>query len=354
VWKHSLVRLDRLHFFDLAVFAPVAALALEALPGPASLARTIGRVTSLICCLLSLYVIESAFLPGWVPAGAQVFSQFTSHSRWFISPRNCRQLMEPELETRQKEAQLPTVRQSSASGTLDVFGFHQAHALINGLNYRPRPIFQSYVAYNSRLARLNEDFYRSKEAPEYVLFELAGIEHRFPALDDSFALRTLLANYALVTPEKGFLLLKRRNSTVPKLKLLREGSVKSGERLDLGQYPEQNLWLEMEVKPTWWGRALKLIYRPLPVRLSVWTNSSGGSKPIARRQAAASALAGGFLCSPFFLQTDAVKNFYSDQEVLRPGAISVDANPGGEHLRDEEIHFKLYEVEHLDREAKRP
>ena len=108
------------------------------------------------------------------------------------------------------------------------------------------------------------------------------------------------------------------------------------------------------MKPTWRGRALKLIYRPLPVRLSVWASSSAGSKPIARRQAAASALAGGFLCSPFFLQADAVSDFYSDQPVLRPGAVSVEANPGGEHLRDEEIHFRLYEVEHLVREAKRP
>jgi hypothetical protein len=60
------------------------------------------------------------------------------------------------------------------------------------------------------------------------------------------------------------------------------------------------------------------------------------------------------MCSPFFLQTEAVRDFYSDHLVLRPGAVSVDANPGGEHLRDEEIHFRLYEVEHLVREAKRP
>ena len=212
VWKHSLVRLDRLHFFDLAVFAPVAAVALEALPGPGSLARTIGRVTSLICCLLSVYIIESSFLPGWVPAFAQVFSQFANHSRWFISPSTCHRLMEPELEARRQEAQLPTVRRHTDNGSVDVFGFHQAHALINGLNYRPRPVFQSYVAYNSQLARLNEEYYQSKEAPEYVLFELAGIEHRFPALDDGLALRTLLANYAPIASEKEFLLLERRNS----------------------------------------------------------------------------------------------------------------------------------------------
>jgi hypothetical protein len=349
VWKHSLVRMDRLHFFDLAVFAPVAAVALGALPGPASMARTLGRITSLICCLLSLYIIESTFLPGWAPAVAQIFSQFTSHSRWFISPSRCHRLMQPELEARHQEAQLPTVRQRAGNGSVDVFGLHQAHALINGLNYTPRPVFQSYVAYNSQLARLNEEYYQSKEAPEYVLFELAGIEHRFPSLDDSLALRTLLANYALAATEKEFLLLKRRNSTVPRLKLLQEGTIKSGERLDLSHYPEQNLWLEIEVKPTWWGRALKLIYRPLPVRVSVWANSSAGSKPIARRQAAASALAGGFLCSPFFLRTDAVSDFYSDQSVLRPGAVSVDANPEGEHLRNEAIHFKLYEVENLVR-----
>ena len=169
------------------------------------------------------------------------------------------------------------MRQSAGGSSVDVFGFHQAHALLNGLNYRPRPVFQSYAAYNSQLARLNEEFYQSKEAPDYVLFELAGIEHRFPALDDGLALRTILANYAPVTSEKEFLLLKRRNSPVPRLKLLQAGSVKSGERLDVGKYPEQNLWLEMDVKPTWWGRAVKFIYRPLPVRLSIWANSSAGS-----------------------------------------------------------------------------
>lgn len=352
VWKHSTVRLDRLHFFDLAVFAPLAAVTLEALPSPASLGRTIGRATSLICCVLSLYVIESTFLPGWVPAFVQVFSQFASHSKWLISPNAWLRILAPEMAARQVEAELPAVRQRVGTNSVDVFGFHQAYALLNNLNYRPRPVFQSYVAYNPQLARLNEEFYRSKAAPEYVLFELAGIEHRFPALDDGLALRTLLANYSPVTKEKGFLLLKRRNSAVPRLNLIQEGSVRSGERLELSKYQEQNLWLEITVNPTWRGRALKLIYRPLPVRLSVWTNSSEGLKPMARRQAAASALASGFLCSPFLLQTESVRDFYSNQRLLRPGAVSVDTNPESEHLRGEEIHYRLYRVEDFPGEPK--
>jgi len=103
----------------------------------------------------------------------------------------------------------------------------------------------------------------------------------------------------------------------------------------------------MEVNPTWWGRAVKFLYRPLPVRLSIWANSSAGSKPIARRQAAASALASGFLCSPFFLQTEAVRNFYSGHAVLRPGAVSVNLDPEGEHLREANIHFRLYRVDNI-------
>jgi hypothetical protein len=108
----------------------------------------------------------------------------------------------------------------------------------------------------------------------------------------------------------------------------------------------------MEVKPTWWGRALKFIYRSLPVRLSVWANSAPDVKPIARRQVATSALASGFLCSPFLLQTEAVRDFYSNQDVLRPGAVSVDADPNGNHLREENIHFRLYRVENLPEDAK--
>src|SRR5262249_42292810 len=153
--------------------------------------------------------------------------------------------------------------------SVDVFGSLQAHALLNDLNYRPRPIFQSYAAYSARLAGLNEDFYLSQQAPDYVLFDLAGFEHKFPPLNDGPALRALLSNYAPVAAEDVFLLLKRRSASPSKLTLLREGTL-NGERLNLSAYPEDDLWVELDVKPSIWGRLMAFCVRPPPLRLSVW------------------------------------------------------------------------------------
>ncbi|HZR16960.1 MAG TPA: hypothetical protein VFE51_06500 [Verrucomicrobiae bacterium] len=344
VGKHSLVRMDRLHFFDLAVFAPVVALALEALPASPSRSRSMARGLSLACCALSLYTIDSAFLPGVVPALKQVFAQAAYHWHWLFSASYCRGAMAPDLDLRRNEAQLPAVRRIVSHATIDVFGFHQAHALLNQLQYHPRPVFQSYVAYNGQLARLNEKFYLSAQAPDYVLFELTGLEHRFPALDDSLALRAILANYRFVTNADGFLLLKHASSNPPALRLLKSGDFPLGQRLDISRNSAQNLWVELEIDPTWLGRLYKFVYHAPTVRLSVWANSNVARKAIIRRQAAPSLLETGFIGSPFLVNTAAVQDFYAGREVFRPGGFSIEATGPGT-LWQKSIHFQVSKIE---------
>src|SRR5437867_11889722 len=91
--------------------------------------------------------------------------------------------------------ELPTARNMLGASRLDVIGQDQSYGIFNHLNYRPRPVFQSYMAYNLPLMRLNEQFYLSPEAPDYVLFRLAPIDHKFPPLEDAWTLRCLLINY---------------------------------------------------------------------------------------------------------------------------------------------------------------
>jgi len=42
--------------------------------------------------------------------------------------------------------------------SIDVLGFRQDAAILNGLNYTPHPVFQSYAAYTPGLQRLNTAF----------------------------------------------------------------------------------------------------------------------------------------------------------------------------------------------------
>jgi len=124
------------------------------------------------------------------------------------------------------------------------------YALLNDWSYQPRSVFQSYVACNTRLMRLNEQFYLSPKAPQYVLFGLGNVTRKFPPLEDAMVLRDLLINYVPAGEEAGFLLLKHQCSGPPRLTLLREGAVRVGARIDLRGSGNTNLWLEISMPPT--------------------------------------------------------------------------------------------------------
>jgi hypothetical protein len=344
VWKHSMVRLDRYHIVELVAFTPVMTLALDVLPGLRVRVRYTARAMAVGCCIVSVGMLESAFLPSLADSFLQPFRQFAYHLGWVLSPTDNRRRLEPALAARRSEAQLPELRRLIGTSTVDVFGSVQAYALLNGLNYRPRPVFQSYAAYTPGLAQLNEEFFLSDKGPEFVLFELSAPYHRFRTLDDGPALRSLLINYVWVAVEGPLVLLKRKSALRAKLTLLQEGTISAGKRIDLSQYPGANLWVELEVEPSVSGRVVKFLYRPPPIRLSVWGESATGSKRLARRRAAPLVLKTGFVACPFPLNEDDARELFTGRRALRPAALSVEPDPGSEHFWKEAIRFHLYQI----------
>ena len=247
------------------------------------------------------------------------------------------------LQSKRREAQLPALRRLIGRASVDVFGQHPIHALLNDLNYRPRPVFQSYVACNAQLMRLNEEFYRSNAAPEYVMFSLGPIDRRFAPLEDALLLRHLLFNYELVGAEGDFLLLKSQSSRAPHPKLLREGTVRPGERIDFKDLGEANLWLEIALEPTWLCRLRQLFYQAPPVRLAAWRDE-GPKGLLARRRAPAAMLAAGFVASPLLLRNDDVLAHYNHKPPSRPGGYSIELLPGDEHFWHSAVRFRIFEL----------
>ena len=127
---------------------------------------------------------------------------------------------------------LPRLCEIVGRASVDVFGQRQVYALLNGLNYRPRPVFQSYAACNAQLMRLNEEFYLSGSAPQYVMFSLERFDHRFPPLADAMLLRLLLSNYVPAGSERDYVLLRAKSAQRPLLKSLHEGAVRAGDRIE--------------------------------------------------------------------------------------------------------------------------
>jgi len=192
--------------------------------------------------------------------------------------------------------------------------------------------------------RLNENFYFSKAAPEYVLLSLAASE-QFAPLADALVLRDVLANYALIDKEGPFLLLQSKQTKSPRLSLLHEGTVRVGERLDLSGGAGEDLWMELDLKPTLVGRAREVVYRSTPVRLAVWHTQAGGK--LGEFSAPPPMMEAGFLVSPLLRSTADVLSAYGadTNAIIRPGAFSIEVNPADRSCWQGEARFRIYRLE---------
>jgi len=340
VWKYGCVRSGREMFF--LGFSVVLAMVLEALPCERRVAQRWARGLALGICGLSLITMQEFCFPSWPGSLKEPFRAFGRNLVWLLNPAEYQQQMGEAIDAKRREAQLPRCRELIGHASVDVFGQCQAYSLHNGLNYRPRPVFQSYVACSRPLMELNEQFYLSPAAPEYVLFRLYALDRKYPPLEDALVLRTLLANYQPIITEDRFILLKKAATGPPAVSPLREGTARVGQAVDLREYGDKNLWLEISLEPSLLGRLRQVLYRPPTVRLAVWREPGG--KLLVRNRAPAPMLAAGFLVSPLLLNNEDVLNLYADRGIMRPGACSVELLPGEQRYWKDAIRYRVYAI----------
>lgn len=202
---------------------------------------------------------------------------------------------------------------SNISGTVDLYPVSTAYVLAHGLDYRPRPVHHSYSAYTPRLAAMNAQHLRGPAAPETILFEVAPIDGRFPALDDGPSWPELLTRYEPVAAVgRRFLRLDR--ATQPRrfsLEALTDREVHLGQRVALdGIAAGEPIWAKVELRPTRIGRLQSILYKSPTVTLSIET-ANGVRRTYRFLPALAAA---GFLISP---KIDRVDDF---AKLMQPDA----------------------------------
>jgi hypothetical protein len=80
-------------------------------------------------------------------------------------------------------------------GTVDIYSFNQSLLIASGLDWNPRPTFQSYAAYTPALARWNREHLEGPRSPDHLLFRVETIDGRLPSLDDGSSWPTILARF---------------------------------------------------------------------------------------------------------------------------------------------------------------
>jgi hypothetical protein len=311
-WKHGFVRADG-HMIGFFICALVPVAMFPVLMEDAARWRWLQRALLVPAGVLCIAGIYSA-LPGVVQgAASQLQSNVWDRLYNFAHWKSYRASFDDRLRDQRQQADLPRVREAVGRATVDVLGYEQAIALFNGLNYRPRPVFQSYAAYTPRLARLNADFYTAAAAPEFALLKLQTLDDRLPSLDDSLLLNLFPHRYEYVMSEKGWQLWRRRADapdpalTVPRR--LRSATVPLNTPFELGEPADQHLWMEIDLPLSLLGRLRDFCYKIPLVQLAV--EDTAGQRTLYRLPLLEART--GFMLNPLVETLDDYLNFAGGQ-----------------------------------------
>ncbi len=328
-WKHGFVRADG-HMIGFFLCALVVVTGLRFSDSSSRAVRWLRRALGVAAGLLCLVGLEQS-IPGLVRGIAGETQARLWQRGWELGHwPEFRQSLRDRMHQQRLQYHLPEVHRAVGDATVDILGFEQALALYNKFNYRPRPVFQSYSAYNAPLARRNLAFFDSAAAPAFVLLKVQTIDGRLATMDDPLVLNYLLHAYDYVLTEKGWQLWRRRPDAPPAAQVaprpLRTATVAFAENLELGTLAQQPLWLAADARPTLLGRLRKFLYKQ-PLLALVVEDTAGRT---TRYRLPPDAGRTGFILTPLVADASDLMHLAGGRPARRVARFRVETEDGGD------------------------
>jgi hypothetical protein len=233
-----------------------------------------------------------------------------------------RQRREDEWRSVAERSDLPKIRARIGNARVDLMTWELGMLIVNGFNYVPRPLFQSYSAYTPTLARLNEAHFLDAHAPEFVLLKLDAIDERVPMSEDGLTLIALLKLYRPVLSERGFLLLQR-DASASAAPTVADGAAMTAANMGADiPFVKQKSPIAgfFRIDLSTFGKIYTLLFREPSLMLVVKT-----AKGETRHRLVRATAASGFIVSPpMETNIDWVKLYFSKQ---LPDIISLRVEP---------------------------
>jgi hypothetical protein len=274
MWKNGFVRHDH-HSFGFFALCFLLVIVIPAV-SPTHNRRAPWRFAMLTAvCVLSIIGMEMALTTldptrnhnplvrlAEAAGHAQIAAESVAHP-WRTKAR-----LDQDFSELAAAYEIPRIKAAVRDRPIDIIAHQQALVLINGLNWRPRPAFQSYYTYTPHLSALNAQFFRAPGGPDFVIFRFETIDQRLPTLDDGAVLFELCRHYRPVLIEKGYLLLQRIPAPVPPSDIesaVCEREITLNEMVFLAEDPTK---VSFEMRLTKRGRLLNLVHKLPPLHLN--------------------------------------------------------------------------------------
>jgi len=282
MWKESFIRADIVplggHVFGLFTYVLILG---PALPGLLYAGRRWHWFDlSFVLCLVAV----ASFDPDYYRMGPRVAWQLVHGQAEALKAL-------PELpgewqrsfEEASADASLPGIKAAVGRGTVDVYNYSIAIALLNGLRLSSRPIFQSYSAYTPSLEGWNLRYYQSDRAPDFLLWRDENVDGRYPGQDDAMLVAALPGHYEAMFEEGGYWLFRKLtpvSALPPERRLVLSRTVRLAEEIELAPRGETAIWLQADPVPNNLGRLRGMLYKPALINIA--TTDEQGSERVWR------------------------------------------------------------------------
>jgi hypothetical protein len=330
-------------FFGFTLVAPFLTLA-DAQRFPPWNAAAVGA--RLACVALSLLGLCAASgggseLPRLLGGASRAVA---SNARALLDPFALRADLEAWLESARKEYSLPRTRAAVGSSTIDMVSTWQVLLFMNDLNWRPRPVFQSYATLTPELMELNAGFGRGDQASEFILFAMQTIDGRLPTSEDARLLQVIARDYEPVLVERGCLLLRRvpRPGPPPPARVVLDQEIAFGETLDLSGLEGPCHLLRLDIRYSAWGR-IKTVLDQAP---AFYVEIEADTPETFRRRVVPDMMRAEVILNPLIRDEGEWTNWYVGRKMRRPLALRIPL-PRRPSLYEDSVHVTVFRADEV-------
>lgn len=149
---------------------------------------------------------------------------------------------------------------SDIKGSVDIYPWDQSYVIAHRLDYRPRPLLQSYSVYTPYLIEKNIEFLKSDKAPDNILFSIKEIDARAPFMMEGASWLEIMKRYDVLDLKGEFLVLKNTNEEKNfSFEKLENINIQFGDEIKVPN--EKLIYVNIDINKSFFGKICNTLFK---------------------------------------------------------------------------------------------